>query len=740
MTTLDPVAVSDLSLFADLGTDVPREVATGRGSTMRMVRNGREIELTLRSNGSIVERSEEQERQHKSVRALLASPNFGDLGRWADAQTAFLKERVGHDTIPIFGKFNGDQVPIGLNGVDGRLTRSNDGDANNRIHVLLVDGPAGIGKTSLIRALAYDRAANYRINRRPLILHVESRGRVLQNIMDLMAFSLQTLRLNVTYDQVPALVRRGLITLAIDGFDELGDPNGYELAWAQVNDLVDATRGQGSLIFAGRETFIGRDRLIEALKTFNKTTDELHAYTVLPITPEVARDWLQKHGWTKSLFAQSNVEPLFEPGSYALRPFFLDELAKEGVSDKVGLGQIDDLMWFLVETMIDREATKFGRDIEAVTSEDQRRIFVRNFLGEVARDLADNQTVAISGDSIMWIAEVVASEFVPISLVGILKNRAGVVAFLTDDDRRGYRRFSHAQILNHFVARITIDAVCNEEVPKFIRRNIFSADLLGTFADVARNLGPTRISQFAKEAVARLNELGDQDRSRRNLASLVLAVTHVFEDELALALREVAVDEVLVTGTAGVITLNSVTMAQLDARSADLRAVTFGNDCYVISLIADEGTMLPDDFPCPQRIQSPQEVLTSPSDIQSWISKHSTAGRRELVANSVIPSDVREHELFDLLGRIARYRPFWIRLSDDKMARRILNDPYWDTLRDILAENELLTIRENLGASGRPSNFYHVRRKDELLSEDFSDTQISSFYRELVEKITETMN
>jgi hypothetical protein len=81
---------------------------------------------------------------------------------------------------------------------------------------------------------------------------------MLQNITDLMAFSLQTLRLSVTYDQVPVLVRHGLVTLAIDGFDELGDPNGYDLAWAQVNDLVVEARGQGQIILAGRETFIGR--------------------------------------------------------------------------------------------------------------------------------------------------------------------------------------------------------------------------------------------------------------------------------------------------------------------------------------------------------------------------------------------------------------------------------------------------------------------------------------------------
>ena len=86
--------------------------------------------------------------------------------------------------------------------------------------------------------MALKRSFEYKQRRDPLILHVQSRGKVLSNLQDLMAFSLQTLRLRITYDQAPILVRHGLITLAVDGFDELGDPSGYELAWAQVNDLI----------------------------------------------------------------------------------------------------------------------------------------------------------------------------------------------------------------------------------------------------------------------------------------------------------------------------------------------------------------------------------------------------------------------------------------------------------------------------------------------------------------------
>ena len=557
---------------------------------------------------------------------------------------------------------------------------------------------------------------------------------MLQNIMDLMAFSLQTLRVTVTYDQIPTLVRRGLITLAIDGFDELGDPNSYELAWAQVNELVTSVRGAGSLVLAGRETFIGRDRLLKALVAYRPTSDRLYDYTVHPLTPSIARDWLRDHGWTDEVLAQDNVEPLFESGSYALRPFFLEELAREGVSDQVASGSINDLLWFLVEIMIEREATKFGRDVKSVTTDEDRRNFLRTFLGEVARDLAENQTEAISGDSLAWIAEYVASRTVPSSLIGVLRNRAGVVAFLADDDRLGYKRFSHAQILNHFLSRITIDAVLAGEIPKYVRRNIFGADFLSSFVEVASNIESERILSFLHTATERIRELTDQDRLRRNLASLVLSSTGVVGEEFDLRLSEVAIDEVLASGTPSKTILEGVLIAQLDARRTDLRAWEFVGTCHVLSLIADDETVLPDGFPHPQTVQMQKRVLTIPAEIDSWIQQHSASGQTEK-SSELIRAGVRHSGLIQVLQRAVRYRSYWIRDDDDdRLGRRILGDPNWPMLYSLLQRHHLLvqTVRQ---VSGKNSQFYHIRRRDEILNEAVDEPEIRSFYLDLIAEV-----
>jgi hypothetical protein len=465
--------VNDLSMFADLGTSAPQLVEASGSYVIRLVRDGVPVTVTIAADGRVRERIEADERKHASFRALLASPNWANLGKWADSQRTLLQDRVAGDTIPVTGSIAHSQDVGGVDLIDRALIPEGN---SPRTQVLLIDGPAGIGKTSLIRSLAHKRAINFRRDQRPLILHVESRGRMLQNITDLMAFSLQTLRLSVTYDQVPVLVRHGLVTLAIDGFDELGDPNGYDLAWAQVNDLVVEARGQGQIILAGRETFIGRERMKKALTAIDENVDLLEAFTLRPIEPTAAREWLAEKGWTEDLLSSETASSLFERESYALRPFFLSELARDGVAEQIQNGDIGDLLSFLITAMIDREAQKFGKDIEAVTTSESRAEFVIRVMEEVARDLAENQSNAIPSDTLTWIAEISAEDIVPSSLSGILKNRSGVLAFLKDDDRRGYKNFAHEQVYNYFPLALRSVLFRREKYPSLLGE-IFSVPI-----------------------------------------------------------------------------------------------------------------------------------------------------------------------------------------------------------------------------------------------------------------------
>ncbi|KFC70781.1 hypothetical protein FG93_02537 [Bosea sp. LC85] len=722
--------LNDLSPFADLGTEAPVIRESGGSFIVRMSRDASDLELIFSSDGAVEEREAGRTSRHRNLRALLASPKFADIGRWADAQLLRLKQNFSQTSIELIGTLSTNHKRGNVNVLDDHMSSTAFADVS-RTNIVLIDGPAGIGKTSVIRSLCRNRAENYRRTQRPVVLHVESRGRMLQNLSDLMAFSLQTLRSTVTYDQVPALVRNGLVSLAIDGFDELGDPNGYELAWAQVNELIKDCRGSGTIILSGRETFIGRDRLLSALTGIDPGRDAVDSFTLNPVDPEVAREWLRSSGWTQSILDSEVSKPLFENNSYALRPFFLSELAGGAVAEQLARGEIDDLLSFIVRSAVVREAGKFGRDVEAVTTREQRERFVWRMMEEIARDLAENQTDAIASESVAWIAEMVAPEMVPESVISILKNRAGVLAFLTVDERRGFRRFSHEQISNYFLSHVTFESIVNGEVPKFIRRNIYGTDFLENFCSVARSRNPSEMEVFIQNAIRLIDEIPDYDRARRNLGALVIASACVASPSYTPVLKFVSLDEVYTAETISNIVLDSVSIAQLYAREADLRNMEFNSECYIGTIIAD-GTFIPSDpMPRPSRLDLPDRMITVREEIEKWLRR-----QYSLALGPVDPADIDRvlgrFPLFNLLQRIARYKPFWIKDGDDRNARRILDDPDWPVLSELMKKHELLVEREDVPASGRPGTFFHVRKRQSLLQLIKPDEAIMPFLRELL--------
>lgn len=86
---------------------------------------------------------------------------------------------------------------------------------------------------------------------------------------------------------------------------------------------MEAARGGGTVIFAGRETFINKDRIKTALTAIDSSLDKLEAFNLKGLKPSVARTWLIGNDWTDENLDSPVVRPLFEEGSYALRPFFL---------------------------------------------------------------------------------------------------------------------------------------------------------------------------------------------------------------------------------------------------------------------------------------------------------------------------------------------------------------------------------------------------------------------------------
>ena len=746
MSDIPSPLCNELAVFADLGTEPPRVMHQDGRLNVRMIRDGDELRLEFLNgpNGKVIERAPngDERRTHASYKALLASETFSDLRLWADHQKTFLRDRLqdADGRIHIEGVLSGTADTLDINALDNRLVPGTSSERS--IRVLLIDGPAGIGKTQFIESLAASRAEKFLTTRRPLVLHVQSRGRILTFLQDLIAFSLQRLRLSVTFDQLPVLVRHGLVTLAIDGFDELGDPNGYDLAWGQVNELVKEIRGKGTLILAGRETFIGRERVWKKIASLQER-DVLEALSLQPPDPSDAKAWLRANHWSQHDI--ESVDAIFDRGSYALRPFFLAQLGRPGVASTIRGHAAGHPLAFLVDMMIEREASKFGGALDSALSVEQRRGFVRNLLREIAREMADDQTEAIDEVLLAWLVEVAAPEDLDPESLALLKNRAAVVAFLENDDAPRYRKFAHAQLLNFFLAEVTIGAISNGEVPKFIRRNILGADFLAALNDLvldASTSEPARVHEFFQAASRTARTYLSFDRGARNLGAMLVTVLPAMNGGTDLRIEGIEADESLIQGTAPEASIANAAINQLDVQGADLRTVTFEN-CGIGTLIVDETTRVPPSFPDPARIRrqgvdaGDNSVLEGYEEIKDWLNRH---GRSQPAAQQddaeLLPDDLRDDELVMLLERACRNRAYWIpkyRDNDDQFAR-FVNSSRWPELLDLLREHDLVR-EEQLSSSGRTNTFVHIKRRTEILATDPEDTQIRDLYSSLVERI-----
>jgi hypothetical protein len=727
--------LEEFSPFCDIG-ELPKVTQNDGKITIRMQRDGRALKIILdTASGKVNTTWGGAEKHFSSVATMLGSEIFANLRRWADAQSELLKKRLvkKEKMIQINGSTHDRRIVAGVEQVSALLNTTD--REPDTVEILLIDGAAGIGKTNLIEQLALVRALAYKATYCPLILHVKSRGRVLSNIQDLMAFSLQTLRSNITYDQIPILIRYGLVTVAIDGFDELGDPNGYEMAWAQLSELIKYVRGHGALILSGRDTFMGRTRLINDVEEIRNGLDIVTGLTLNPPTPEQAKTWLKTCQWTDADFTLPAVSVLLEEGSFALRPVFLTLLGENIKPKQIREKSENYLTSMLVDHMIERESKLFGKAVDTIIEKPQMRQFLLSFAYEAARDMADSQAESLDESTLSWIAEAALNGSYPPDILGLVKNRANVNGFFIPDERTSYRRFINTHLMNFFLSRVTIDVIVKMELPKYLRRNLIGSEFLSIFTDVLAEEGTksnNKLSNFIDNVIWFMQNHSYIDRGVRNLGALMLASLPYFTEKNS-EVKDIQVDEAVVRGTAAPTKLTDLVINQLDCRGADLSAVKFEN-ATIINLIADNSSRFSNTFPTPQFINDENGArMSTPADIEGWLNARGRSAD-ETLAQGLAPLSLTNHPIYKLLGRACRVRQYWLRAEDDIYGERILNDKDWPTLRAVLQRHDLLRA-EVRQASGRSSEFYHIRQRERILAENHNDAELKQFFIDLAAQI-----
>lgn len=710
------LCIADLSPFSDLGTSVEE-----REGCFYLTRNGHSVSIRPDGDGYSVAGLDETPRRYNSGGLLLAQSAFANLPLIARNQKILLNtQRIKGNPIPITTKIsqvfgsspNFPEQKTPWSSLDLWLREKQKSQRVDETDLLLIDGPAGVGKTTIVREAALLRAESYD-GSAPLILQIASRGRVLQNISDLIAFALQDVRSGLTVAQLTPLMRHGLVTLAIDGFDELSDPNGFQTAWTGLNDLLSGARGLAVFLLAGRETFVSTDTMRRQMQAINPTRgDRLSTLSLADPDPAGAQKWLLgKDGWSQELLDRDFVAPLFSLESYALRPFFLDVIAQEPQALTSDKPPAADLLSYLVEVMTRREARKFVETLDppdGTDSESVYEIYVVRFLEEVARDLAENQAESISEDALDLIATVAADGVLPNDQIRAVVQRARSVVFLSNDLQGGHVRFAHEQLLQHFLAREALRSVGNGEIPRYIRRNLFGREALDVFAHVAKD--QTHKTQQFLDAVRNGLNRSARDRTHTNLAVLgVAAMCAVAPEDKELRIHDIDIGELHFPFTAppGIV-FSGTTISILHAAGSDIREVIFKDGTSIVTLEIDWRSLLPKEIPMPQILVRPEGTITDRKDISSILNP---SDEKEISETELIwPNDTEE-----LLGRIDRYRSFWLRTDEeighgrDRAVYKIISHPQWRTVYDALKKLGFVTVK-TIDAAGSRSEFVHFRQ------------------------------
>ena len=725
--------IDDLRSFSDPFEDFKYDIRDQQNKeewTARLVRKGKDIRVVRKQDGVITIYSRGgSPRQYKDFRALLVSDMFADLERLATAQRHQVAESICDSTNGKPKSFIDNRIvattdeDLGLYSFEDVSTFLNERDWKSNLRVVVIDGMAGVGKTLLIKRIVYQRSnpESYKSGN-PLLIHVESLGKVLTALDDRIEGTLSNLRASFVKDELKPLIRRGLIQLAIDGFDELSDSRGYSRSWGALRDFLRDLKDQGTCILAGRDTMLNEKTVAEGLGWTIGDSRVIFLSFHEP-QPEDIKNWLAgTSNWRGEEEALEQIENQARNIEYIRRPFFVSLIA-----DAIDPGEFRDSggepIVDLMNKMILRESRKlipYGEhvDLNLISS------LYASILSEVAQMMMDDETDSIDIGLLELIVEDVLTGKLDKETVDAIRYRAGTLAMLEQSSGEEDRRvFPHEVIKSYFFAKSVIDYLPKYGPMNALYRNLLNMEDLRIFNRVVRNETSPRQYDLRNRFIEILRNESDVYVTS-NLGGLLLSFLPLEGDEIEgrpfilthSRLQNAWMGEHIDTQQAQ---LYDCEIGKLDVRGADLSGIEFHN-VRIQELFVDRfvkfGDTTPDHVATLTQdlrhhhtgVTKYTKTLFDPAEIKEWISS---------CRNPVEYEDLPMNEEYRLLEKFARIsmRQYWLRSIDDE-AKKLVGSEHWDPLCELLKRYDRLKVKDNVPAAGPPSRWFHLVGGRDFLS------------------------
>ena len=691
--------IEDLQLFGDPFEEF-RSRMFGNGWTATLVRRGEALRVIRREDGGVQIAGGEF---YKDFRALIVSHRFASLERLALAQrhmTRSLDEEVEKqlEFLPNRGiiREGDDEIPLSFRAVSSLLESK-----TNDLRVYVVNGVAGIGKTKLIQRIVRERSQSrsYRSGK-PLVLHVESLGKVLTAIDDRISGTLSALRANFVEDELKPLIRRGVVQVAIDGFDELSDNRGYTRAWGALREFIRDLNNQGVCILAGRNTMLDEKTIRSGLGNTVSASSIVFLNLDDP-EPTDIKSWLQKQSSWKNCHDELRlVEDQAEDLEYLRRPFFVQKIASLDPSRFADMG--GEPLAALIESMVERESVKM---IPASKSEiDPQRVIhlYVDVLSEAARIMMDDETLGIDIELLKILVEESFMNEVSKETVDALVQRAGTLALLEVDPRDdAVRVFPHENIKSYFFAKSVVDYTPKHGATNALYRVPLNLEDFRIFNSVVRSLSDERHLRVAMLEL--LKSASSQGYFGSNIYGLLLAfLPHDDEADVEnVSVSNQSLQDVWLADQSGVQvgSLASCEISRLDVGAADLSKVSFHN-VHVYELVAKAQVKFGDSTPDVDVLVDDGRKIFDPSEIEEWIDSHSQS------TEHVVSYDDR----FELLEKLARMsmRQYWMFDREGEGIKKLMRHEGWQSLVQLLLDSGRLKINPKVHAAGPACDKYHL--------------------------------
>lgn len=704
--------IKDLRIFSDPATPFEHEVS-GDKLRIKMVRdNDREYFFSF-SDGTVLA-VHDGRRRYASLASLLASPEFIDIRRIKSNQRRMLAQKYeenGSD-VPflepegVFILKNAQEHGFSSDELYAALTP----DSSSNLKIILLDGPAGIGKTSLIERISYQRSAPDASL--PPLLHVISGGGRLTDLPKALAFSSQLIRSAITFDQVPILARLGVIQVAIDGFDELVDPDGYKDAWSALREFLRDVGTGGPIILSGRDTFFDQQNFEKLLA--NRISSLLITQARLTtVTPDAARIFLGSSGWTPAALSAAQADGWFRRGSYQLRPFFLSQIAGENGWDDLNIAY-GSPQSFLTNRMIRREAEILLRTVKVSIESAEAGLW--DFFGIISEDMATQQAETVDEDFIAFACEIAFSSHVDSDDLQKLVHKASSFALLEAASGSGLRKLPHSEFQNQFLAHSIVGlALKSTTSSTFIRQAAISTGVGEAFSDFIVQLNKEDASIVHENLTAMMSQEKYSEKLSSNIASLLMASLRR-ADLNELNLNGLNVSEVRIIGVARKALLKNISFGHLDVSDADCSEIEF-DSCSAHILSIDQASMLPLKMPSVLQlninVDSSIDTYRVPIEILNQLKKVSVDKQKNHGSPFV--------DYFDRLCR-AFIRQNQIRDHEEDASYNLVRDTRWPDVRQMVGSR---IVEQSKTAGGPRSVFYRmIGAQGLLMPENDSDITI----------------